>query len=75
MLVNGVIVTGGTLTDNNGLNKSSTELKDKTTYETTLGWKFGNDDDNPWKMGVGDYPLPVFYWQTTAPKADIGHLE
>jgi len=39
-----------------------------------LGWKFGNDDENPWKMGVGGYPLPVFYWQTSAPKADIEHL-
>jgi len=27
-----------------------------------------------WKMGVGDYPQPVFYWQTTAPKADIEQL-
>jgi hypothetical protein len=44
------------------------------TYETTLGWKFGNDDDNPWKMGVGAYPLPVFYWQTSAPTADLTHL-
>ena len=39
-----------------------------------LGWKFGTNDDNPWKMGVGDYKLPVFYWQTAAPAAMPEHL-
>jgi len=38
----------------------------KCFFQFDLGWKFGNDDDNPWKMGVGEYLLPVFYWQTTA---------
>ena len=31
---------------------------------TTLGWKFGTNNDNPWTMGTGDYKLPVFWWQT-----------
>jgi len=43
----------------------------KNQDKTTIGWKFGNDDANPWKMSVPGYPLPVFYWQTSAPKADI----
>ena len=56
-------------------NENSLDLKNKKqgTY-TALGWKFGDDDENPWKMGVGAYPLPVFYWQTSAPTADIEHL-
>jgi hypothetical protein len=63
----------GTLNRPHGLNKNSAEVKQQTTY-TDLGWKFGNDDVNPWKMGIGAYPLPVFYWQTSAPNADITHL-
>ena len=74
MLVNGSTITGGTHDNNNGLNILSSQAQQQATYEG-LGWKFGNDDDNPWKMGIGAYPLPVFYWQTSAPKADLGHLE
>jgi len=73
MLLNGNKVTTGTHDNAHGENISSDDAKDAETYKG-LGWKFGNDDDNPWKMGVGAYPLPVFYWQTSAPKADVTHL-
>jgi hypothetical protein len=43
-------------------------------YEATLLWKFGSNDTNPWKMGVGSYPLPVFWWQTQAPAANVAHI-
>ena len=39
----------------------------KDTYESSGGWLFGATDDSPWKMGTGNYPLPVLYWQTTEP--------
>jgi len=40
-----------------------------------LGWHFGTDVENLWKMGVCEYELPVFYWQTTAPAAMSAHLK
>ena len=58
----------------NGANISATQAKTQTTY-TELGWKFGNNDENPWKMGVGGYALPVFYWQTAAPAQMPTHLQ
>jgi hypothetical protein len=74
MRVNGSLITNGTLTNNNGLNKSATELTDKATY-VGLGWSFdGENEASPWVMGVDGYPLPVFYWQTSAPTADVSHL-
>jgi hypothetical protein len=51
-----------------GTDKTDTELKTESTYSADtsangLGWKFGNDNENPWKMPEGsDYPL--LYWQT-----------
>jgi hypothetical protein len=56
---------GGTLYK--GIDKTEAELKTLSTYSadtpTGLGWKFGNDDENPWKMpDGGGYPL--LYWQT-----------
>ena len=55
-----------------GIDRSNNDLTQKTTYSDTivgdgtggLGWKFGNDADNPWKMPEGDnYTYPIFYWQ------------
>ena len=58
-----------------GLSISAATAKTRSTYENApRSWKFGANDDNPWKMGVGAYPLPVFHWQTTAPSANITHL-
>ena len=49
-----------------GEDVSAANAKTQKTYED-LGWKFGNDDDNPWKWVGGSYPLPVLYWQETYP--------
>ena len=73
MTVEGATVTGGTGSNVNGADISAAQAKEQATY-TGLGWSFGANDENPWKMGVGDYPLPVFYWQTTAPPANLGYL-
>ena len=71
MTVIGAQVTGSAI---NGVDITNEEAKTQATYENLL-WKFGSNDDNPWKMGVGTYELPVFYWQTTAPAAMPAHLE
>ena len=84
-------VNGSTVTSSNGSNldgadidkaNAKTQLAYNATtlhgafpYEFKLDWQFGNENNNPWKMGVGDYPLPVFWWQTKEPTADITHLE
>jgi hypothetical protein len=53
-----------------GTDKTEAELKTLSTYsadtsENGLGWKFGNDDENPWKMPVPDGSgYPLLYWQT-----------
>jgi len=58
----------------NGTDITVSQAKTKSTY-TDLGWQFGSSEANPWKMGVGNYPLPVFWWQTKEPVADITHLK
>jgi hypothetical protein len=73
MLLNNALITDGLHNNINGKDISSEGAQDEDTYKG-LGWKFGEDDDNPWKMGVGAYPLPVFYWQNTAPTANVEHL-
>ena len=50
-----------------GISKTDVELKMQSTYSDSnslggLGWKFGNDDDNPWKMPAGG-GYPILYWQ------------
>ncbi|MDR1911243.1 MAG: hypothetical protein LBQ52_02705, partial [Helicobacteraceae bacterium] len=59
-----------------GISKSDSDLKSQSTYSNAingdglggLGWKFGNDEDNPWVWGAFDgYPYPTLYWQTEAP--------
>jgi hypothetical protein len=42
-----------------GTPKSLDDLKNQSTY-TTLGWKFGNDSENPWKMGS---TFPILYYE------------
>jgi hypothetical protein len=45
------------------------ELSGTNIYADSLGWKFGNDDENPWKMPPEDstYKCPILFWQTAAP--------
>ncbi len=50
-----------------GISKTDAELRTEIIYSRSitlggLGWKFGNDDDNPWKMPVGG-GYPILYWQ------------
>ena len=63
-----------TLIGENGEDITTAKAKTQATY-TGLGWQFGTTDESPWKMGVGGYSLPVFYWQTTAPAAMPAHLK
>ncbi|MDR1451917.1 MAG: hypothetical protein LBI57_06265 [Helicobacteraceae bacterium] len=69
MIIKGVVYEGST-SDLNGTSKSNEDLKTSTIYSDAvsgdglggLGWKFGDDDANPWQMREGnDYP--VLYWQ------------
>jgi hypothetical protein len=46
-------------TVNYGTDATAAELKQKATY-TGLGWAFGENDSNPWKI---DTAYPVLYWQ------------
>ncbi|MDR3177506.1 MAG: hypothetical protein LBT96_00840 [Campylobacteraceae bacterium] len=49
-----------------GTDKTDVELKTQTTYSDAvgggLGWKFGNDAANPWKINEGN-SYPYLYWQ------------
>jgi hypothetical protein len=66
-------VSGGTPAGDlkyKGTDKSASALKTKNTYSNDtssdgLGWKFGNDDENPWTMPTPDgSAYPRLYWQT-----------
>jgi hypothetical protein len=47
----------------NGEGKSEADLKTKSTYES-LGWGFGDDNANPWKIDENkNNGFPYFYWQ------------
>ncbi|MDR1460794.1 MAG: hypothetical protein LBI78_04045 [Campylobacteraceae bacterium] len=60
MLVNGNTVSDDT---DNGEGKSEAELKTKSTYQS-LGWGFGDDNANPWKIDANkNNGFPYFYWQ------------
>jgi hypothetical protein len=50
----------GLLIECDGANKTKAELKMRSTYEA-IGWKFGNDDNEPW--GIGNNGLLYLYWQ------------
>lgn len=55
MTVNGVTVSDS---KGNGVGKTISELQKRSTYEDELGWRFGKDDDNPWKMpNNGGFPI------------------
>jgi hypothetical protein len=45
-----------------GTDKTEAQLKDKSTYETDLGWEFGNSGEAIWKMPSGG-GYPILYWQ------------
>jgi hypothetical protein len=53
-----------------GTSKTVNELKQKATYSNAvngdgnggLGWKFGNDNESPWKINEGK-GYPYLYWQ------------
>jgi hypothetical protein len=53
-----------------GVSKTDAQLRTQSTYSAPingdglggLGWKFGNDDANPWKMPA-DGGYPILYWQ------------
>ena len=62
MTVINSVVTSINHADPNGADITAAQAKTQKTYED-LGWKFGNDDENPWKWGGASYPLPVLYWQ------------
>lgn len=64
-LVNGVVISDAAADPQNeltGLGKSAAELRDRTTYESGLGWDF----DTVWEMGPSDYPYPILRWQQGA---------
>jgi hypothetical protein len=52
-----------------GIDKTQIELKTRSTYENDeasggLGFKFGDDDDNPWKIDPNkNNGYPYLYWQ------------
>jgi hypothetical protein len=51
-----------------GTGKTDGAFLQKSTYETGLGWKFGNGNDNPWVWrAFEDYQYPTLYWQTQKP--------
>ena len=70
----GIAFSVGSANNKDGADVTAAQAKTQKIYED-LGWKFGKDDDNPWKMGVGEYGLPVFFWQTAAPAAMPAHLK
>ena len=70
----GMTLPSGNASNHNGSNITTEAAKEQFSYEV-MQWKFGFNDDNPWKMGVGEYELPVFYWQTVAPAAMPAHLK
>jgi len=54
----------------NGVSRTDVQLRTQSTYSDAvsgnggggLGWKFGSDNNNPWKMPVGG-GYPILYWQ------------
>ena len=53
-----------------GVSKTDAQLRQQSTYSNPvngnglggLGWKFGNNDENPWVMPAGG-GYPILYWQ------------
>jgi hypothetical protein len=62
--LNSMSVTGSTDSGNAGTSKTITELTTQSTYSIGLGWRFGNDDANPWKHDpYKNGGLPYLYWE------------
>jgi len=68
MLVNGATVTSSDANSQNGLDKTAAELKQRSTYESGLGWDF----TNVWEMGPSSYPFPILKWQNGVVKLPQG---
>ena len=57
-------------TSKRGVNKTNAQLQTQSSYSDAsngdglggLGWKFGNNDANPWKMPAGGVGYPILYW-------------
>jgi hypothetical protein len=67
MTINGVTYSGSS-NDQNGTSKVIANFKTQETYSADptggLGWKFGNDNANPWKIDAGKNDgYPYLYWQ------------
>jgi hypothetical protein len=48
-----------------GTPKSIDDFKLQSTYSSGLGWRFGNDDENPWQIdpsGIINDGYPYLYW-------------
>jgi hypothetical protein len=59
--IDGAKVVFNSAPANYGSSRTLEALQKQSTYEG-IGWKFGNDDKNPWKMPA-DKGLPILYWQ------------
>ncbi|MDR0747630.1 MAG: hypothetical protein LBE89_07045, partial [Helicobacteraceae bacterium] len=58
------MIVSGTVSGNAGAAKSDADFKTRSTYETGLGWKFGNNALNPWKIDANkNGGLPYLYYQ------------
>jgi hypothetical protein len=68
MLLNGATVTSNDPNSQNGLDKTAAQLKQRSTYETGLGWDF----DDVWEMGPSSYPFPILKWQNGVVKLPPG---
>ena len=68
MLVNGATVTSNDPNSQNGLDKTAVQLKQRSTYESGLGWDF----NDVWEMGPSSYPFPILKWQNGVVKLPPG---
>lgn len=66
-LVQGAVVTGGTVSNNKGLSVTDTALTQQTTYQSTLGWNF----TDVWTMSATT-SRPVLQFFGTIPAAPSG---
>jgi hypothetical protein len=81
MLALGGISFGTAIIDGESI--TTQKAKTKQTYvdapfgaaNFVLDWKFGDTDTEPWKWGGDAYPLPLLFWQTSPPLAQLpAHL-
>ena len=59
ILLDGATVNSSDPNGQNGLDKTAVQLKQRSTYESGLGWDF----NNVWEMGPASYPFPLIKWQ------------